>query len=76
MANGLKTELRRILGVCEECRYSAEELMADYPVGTGASSVEATATITHGVNDVYLIIWLHRSTCSSHTSQRTIFKGE
>jgi hypothetical protein len=70
MADGLKTELHHIIGICGECRYSGEELMQDYPVGTGPTAVEATGTVVHGVGEVYLVVTPHRPTCSSHTNQK------
>lgn len=68
MANGPKTELRQILGICEKCRYTVEEIMNDYPVGTGSSALESTGIITHGVGEVYLVVSPHRPTCPFHTN--------
>lgn len=69
MVSGLKTEFRQIIGLCKECRYSAEEIMQEYPVGTGPDAIEATGIITHGAHEVYLVVFPHRPTCSSHTSR-------
>lgn len=55
-------------GICGECKYTTEELVADYP--NGSTTQEATALLLNSEHlaEPILVVMPHRKTCSFHTT--------
>lgn len=66
--------LKYDFGTCGACNYSVEELLRDYPNGSGGEPLDASAILVKVPNseEQYLVVMPHRTNCPFSTQQKVL----